>query len=103
VSVIVTIEFPGVEVDKWAEAAQPQADRFKRIAEDGRSQGAIHHLFAATDEGTIVVVDEWDNDENMQRFFANQEEIKSFMSEFFPDAGQPIVRSYRVLDTADRF
>jgi hypothetical protein len=103
VSVILTIEFPGVQVDKWSEAAQQQVERFKRIAEDGRSQGAIHHLFAATDDGTIVVVDEWDNDENWQRFFANQEEIKSFMSEYFPDAGQPIVRSYRVLDTPDRF
>jgi hypothetical protein len=48
-------------------------------------------------------VDEWDDAENWQRFFANQEEIKSFMGEFFPDAGQPIVRSYRVLDTPDRY
>jgi hypothetical protein len=103
VSIILTMEFPGVQVDKWKEAAQQQAERFKRIAEDGRSQGAIHHLCAATDDGTIVVVDEWDNNESWQRFFANQEEIKSFMSEFFPDAGQPIVRSYRVLDTPDRF
>jgi hypothetical protein len=103
VSVVVTIEFPGVQVDKWVEAAQQQVERFKRIAEDGRSQGAIHHLFAATEDGTIVVVDEWDSHENLQRFFANQEEIKGFMSEFFPDAGQPIIRSYRVLDTADRF
>jgi hypothetical protein len=86
-----------------AAAYQQQAERFKQIAEDGRSQGAIHHAFAATDDGTVVVVDEWDNVENWQRFFANQEEIKSFMSEFFPDAGQPIVRSYRVLDTPDRY
>jgi hypothetical protein len=48
-------------------------------------------------------VDEWDDAENWQRFFANQEEIKSFMSEFFPDAGQPIVRRYRVPDTPDRY
>jgi hypothetical protein len=48
-------------------------------------------------------VDEWDNAESWQRFFASQEDIKSFMSEYFPEASQLIIRSYRVLDAPDRF
>ena len=101
-SVIVTIEFPGLQADKFMEVFQRDPERMKRISEDGRSQGAIHHSVAANDDGILIVVDEWDSRENFERFFANQEEIKGVMGEF-ERSGQPIVRSYRVMDTADRF
>jgi len=80
-SVIVTIEMPGLQVDKLMESFQTDPERQKRISEDGRRQGAIHHLIAASDDGTVVVVDEWDSRENCERFLANQEEIKAAMSE----------------------
>jgi hypothetical protein len=102
VSVIVTIEFPGLQADKFMEAFQRQPERMKRISEDGRSQGAIHHLLTANDDGILIVVDEWDSRENFERFLANQEEIKNIMSEFEP-GDPPIICSYRVLDTSDRF
>jgi hypothetical protein len=102
VSVIVTIEFPGVQADKFMEVFQRDPERMKRIAEDGRGQGAIHHLLTANDDGTVMVVDEWDSRENCERFVANQEEAKAVLSEF-EQGGQPIIRSYRVLDTPDRF
>jgi heme-degrading monooxygenase HmoA len=70
VSVIVTIEFPGVKADKFMEAFQRDPERMKRIAEDGRSQGAIHHLVTANEDGTVMVVDEWDSRENCERFVA---------------------------------
>jgi hypothetical protein len=30
----------------------------KRIAEDGQSKGAIHHLFADDGDGNVLVIDE---------------------------------------------
>jgi len=102
VSVIITIEFPGVQADKFMEVFQRDSERMKRISEDGRSQVAIHHSVTANDDGVLTVVDEWDSRENFERFLANQEEIKAVMSEF-EQSSQPIVRSYRVLDTPDRF
>ena len=101
-SVIVTIEFPGLQADKFMEAFQRQPERMKRISEDGRSQGAIHHLLTANEDGILTVVDEWDSQENFERFLADQEEIKGVMSQFEP-GDPPIIRSYRVLDTSDRF
>ena len=101
-SVIVTIEFPGLQADKFMEVFQRDPERMKRVSEDGRSQGAIHHSLTSNDDGVVMVVDEWDSRENFERFLANQEEIKAVMSEF-EQSGQPIVRSYRVLDTPDRF
>ena len=101
-SVIVTIEFPGLQADKFMEAFQRDPERMKRISEDGRSQGAIHHSLTANADEILVVVDEWDSRENFDRFFATQEEIKGVMSDFEP-SGPPIIRSYRVLDTSDRF
>jgi hypothetical protein len=100
VSVIVTIEFPGLQADKFMEVFQRDPERMKRISEGGRSQGAIHHLLAANDDGILMVVDEWDSRKNFERFLANQEEIKSVMGEFEP-GDPPIIRSYRVLDTSD--
>jgi hypothetical protein len=76
VSVIVTIEFPGLHVDKFMEAFQRQPERIKRISEDGRSQGVIHLLLTANDDGILMVVDERDSRENFERFLANQAEIK---------------------------
>jgi heme-degrading monooxygenase HmoA len=91
-----------MQADKFLEMFQRNPDRMKRIADDGRSQGTIHHLVAAKDDGTVMVVDEWDSRESCERFLANQEDIKAVMGEF-ELSGQPIVRSYRVLDTPDRF
>jgi len=102
VSVIVTIEFPGLQADKFVEVFQRDPERMKRISEDGRSQGTIHHSVTANDDGVLMVVDEWDSRESFERFFANQEDIKAVMNEF-EWSGQPIIRSCRVLDTPDRF
>ena len=101
-SVIVTIEFPGLQADRFMEVFQRDPERMKRISEDGRSQGCIHHSLAADDDGVLMVVDEWGSPDNFERFFANQEDIKAVMSEF-EQGGEPIIRSYQVIDTHDRF
>ena len=99
-SVIITIEFPGLQADKYAEAFQRHPERMERISKDAQSQGAIHHRFAANDDGTVVAFDEWDSRESCERFLANQEEIKTIMGEF-EWSGQPIIRSYEVMDAAN--
>src|SRR5690242_6270090 len=101
-SVIVTIEFQGLQADKFVEVFKRDPERMKKISEDGRSQGCIHHSVTANDDGVLVVVDEWISQESFERFFADQEDIKAVMGEF-EQSGRPLVRSYRVVDTPDRF
>ena len=80
--------------------ASENADQLNRIADDGRSKGAIHHTFAAGD-GEIVVVDEWPDEASFQGFFDGQDEIPQIMQAVAQ--GEPEVSFFRVLDTPDKF
>jgi heme-degrading monooxygenase HmoA len=81
--------------------ANENADQVKRIAEDGRSKGAIHHYFAAGD-GEVVVIDEWDSEESFQGFFDSQAEIPEVM-QAAGAASEPEVTFLRKLSTPDEF
>jgi hypothetical protein len=101
-SLIVMIKFPGGKGDKLMEVVNRHADTMVAISKDGQSQGAAHHLFAEDHEGNVYVIDEWDSRESFDKFFASQQEIPKIVAEVGV-TGQPVVMSYRVLDTPDRF
>ena len=81
--------------------AQGNAELVKGIAEDARSKGAIHHLFAA-DGADVVVIDEWPDEASFQAFFESQQDIPKVM-EGAGAQGEPQVSFMRVLDTPDTF
>jgi quinol monooxygenase YgiN len=81
--------------------AQENSELLKGIAEDGRSQGAIHHVFAA-DGDELVVIDEWPDEASFQGFFEGQQDIPKVM-EGAGAQGEPDIRFLRVLDTGDAF
>jgi heme-degrading monooxygenase HmoA len=89
------------DVGKFEEYARENGEQLKRIAEEGRSQGATHHAFFAGD-GEIVVIDEWESEEKFQAFFSSQQEIPQVMQAAGAE-GEPHVEFLRPVDTADKF
>jgi hypothetical protein len=102
VSVVVIIKFPGAKIGKFKEVYDRHSETMQGIVDEGRSKGAIHHLFAEDENGDVMVVDEWGSMEDFEGFFGAQEDIKKIMSEVGP-TGPPSTLSYQVLDTPDKF
>ncbi len=78
-----------------------QRDVFVDVSQEGRRQGAVHHLFAAGD-GEIIIVDEWPSAEAFENFFHGEERVAKLLA----DAGvqaQPEIAVYEILDSPDRF
>lgn len=50
---------------------------YRKIAERGREQGALHHRFAVGD-GFVLVIDEWESAAAFQKFFGDPG-LASFM------------------------
>ena len=101
-SVIVITKYPGKAVELERLAAGEHADTLKRISEDGRAQGCLHHLFAEDSDGDVLVIDEWDSEGSFNAFFAAQDDIKK-VAEAGGVTGPPTSTAYRILDTPDRF
>ncbi len=89
------------DVGAFEQYAQEHGDQLTRISEEGRSAGAVHHLFSATDD-EIVVIDEWPDQGSFQAFFDGQTEIPEVMAAAGA-AGPPEISFSRVIDTPDRF
>jgi hypothetical protein len=98
-SVIVVLRV-AADVDAFERYASENGEQLKRIAEDGRSRGCIHHQFAAGD-GELIVVDEWTDEASFQGFFEGQTEIPDVMAA--AAKGEPQISFHRKLDTADAF
>jgi heme-degrading monooxygenase HmoA len=81
--------------------ASENAEQLNRIAEDGRSKGAIHHHFLAGD-GEVVVIDEWKSAEAFQGFFDAQEDIPQVMQAIGATGG-PEVTFFEPIDTPDAY
>jgi hypothetical protein len=73
----------------------------KAISEDAKTQGCLHHQFAAGD-GEILLADEWTTAEAFQQFFGNQTTIPEIMKAANVQA-PPEFQIYEGLDSPDRF
>jgi len=98
-SVVMMLRVKG-DPDALERYAQENGEQLKRITEDARSKGAIHHLFAGG-EDEIIAFDEWPDEASFQSFFEGQEEIPRIMQSVAQ--GEPEVSFFRILDTGDAF
>jgi len=99
-SVIVIGRFKANPADLEKVIAERAAD-FKAVSEEAKGVGAIHHRFAAGD-GEVVIVDEWNNLESFQKFFADNTTIPEFLQAAGVQ-GPPEFSFYEAMDTPDRF
>jgi len=77
--------------------------RWEAINARAKANGAIHHRFLASADGsTLAVFDEWESAEGFNTFFNSSPEIPQLMAE----AGvttQPQVTFWHPIDTPDAF
>ena len=86
-------------LEKYA-AEKPEV--LTAIADDAKKSGLIAHRFYGTDQGDIMVVDEWPDPDSFQRFFAaNAGKIQPAMAAVGVTA-EPEVTFWRELDTRDQ-
>jgi len=99
-SLIMTLRVRG-DSKKLEEQAAADPAGIRAIAKEAKKEGLIAHRFYGSEDGQIMVVDEWPDQASFQRFFdANQSRIGPLMA----NAGvtdAPEVTFWRKLDTHD--
>lgn len=99
-SVIMTLRAHG-DPKLLEQRAQGNPEGMQALIEIAKQHGVIAHRFYGSDDGQIMVVDEWPDPESFQRFFAATEaEIGPMMREVGVTA-EPEVTFWRKLDTGD--
>jgi len=99
-SVIMTLRAKG-DGKKMEQIAAENPDRLRSIADAAKPHGVIAHRFYGSDDGQVMVIDEWPDRESFQRFFQEQgERIQPLMQE----AGftsEPEITFWTKLETGD--
>lgn len=99
-SVIMTLWVHG-DPSKLEEFANRDPDGLRAIADQARSHGVIGHRFYGSDEGQIMVIDEWPDEQSFQTFFQDQQEPIGRLMQEAGVTSEPQVRFWRKLDTHD--
>ena len=70
-SVLVTMRVSG-DTEQFRGFVETDGDFMRRLGEEAKAQGAIHHRFGVGD-GFVMVVDEWESADAFQRFFQHDD------------------------------
>ena len=87
----------------FEQVAAANEDTMRAISERGRAAGARHHGFYADGNGSMVVIDEWDDPQDFQNFFQSESESIGPLMQQAGVQGEPQIEFYERLDTADAF
>jgi hypothetical protein len=99
-SVIITIRVSG-DPKRLEEYAAAHRDTMAAILERAKANGLIAHRFYGSDDGEIMVADEWPDPQSFRSFF---EENRPQIAPIFAAAGatsEPEVKFWRKLETHD--
>jgi quinol monooxygenase YgiN len=99
-SVIMTMRI-SADPAKLEEIAAQNGDRLRAIAGRAKEAGVIAHRFYGSEDGKVMVVDEWPDAQSFQSFFESEQgEIGPLMQEVGA-TGEPEVSFWRKLETGD--
>ncbi len=99
-SVIMTMKVHG-DPKKLEQVARDDADRLARIIAASKEHGVIAHRFYGSDDGQIMVIDEWPDAASFQAFYdAAGSEIGPVM-EAVGVTADPEISFWSTLDTGD--
>ncbi len=84
-------------VEEYTAANQ---DRLQEIVAISQRHGVIAHRFYGSDDGQLMVIDEWPDPQSFQAFFAEAESLVGPMMAAV-GAGEPEVTFWRKLETGD--
>ena len=99
-SVIMTLRASGdpSAVERYAQENQ---ETMQAILESAKENGVIAHRFYGSDDGQVMVVDEWPDPQSFQSFFeAESAAIGPIMQETGVQ-GEPEITFWRKLETGD--
>lgn len=101
-SVIMTLQMHGDPAGAERYAAENQ-DAMRAIVERAVERGLIAHRFYGAEDGQILVVDEWPDEQSCRQFFSEtQPQIQRIM-EAAGVAGEPHPVFWRKLETHDDY
>jgi hypothetical protein len=101
-SVIMTLSVAG-DPKKLEEHAVSDPSAMQAILDSAKGHGLIAHRFYGSEDGEIMVVDEWPDEQSCQSFF---EENSGRIGPLMQAAGatsQPQPRFWRKLETQDEY
>jgi quinol monooxygenase YgiN len=99
-SVLIVAKFQG-DTAKFVQSMKDRADEFKKISEDSKAVGGLHHRFGVGD-GFILVVDEWESIEQFQAFMANPD-LQAFIGSVGGAPVPPEVIVTEAISSPDEF
>ena len=101
-SVLMTLWVKG-DPKRLEEHAASDPDAMRTILESAKGHGLIAHRFYGSDDGQIMVVDEWPDQQSFQSFFEESgARIGAMMQAAGVDA-EPQPRFWRKLDSHDEY
>jgi quinol monooxygenase YgiN len=98
-SVIMTMRVEGDprELERFASEHE---DHIRAITDRAKEYGVIAHRFYGSDDGQIMVIDEWPDAESFQRFFeAERPQIEPIMQQVA--RSEPTITFWRKLESHD--
>jgi heme-degrading monooxygenase HmoA len=99
-AVIMTMRF-SADARKFEEAAAANGERLRAIADKAKEAGVLAHRFYGSEDGKVMVIDEWPDPESFRSFFESQQgEIGPLMQEAGVTS-EPEVTFWRKLETGD--
>jgi heme-degrading monooxygenase HmoA len=101
-SVIMTMWAMG-DPKKLEEHAGSNADTMESILEAAKGRGLIAHRFFGSDDGQIMVLDEWPDEQSFQSFFSEQQDRIQPLMQASGITSEPQVRFWRKLETHDEY
>jgi hypothetical protein len=101
-SVVMTMSLHG-DPKRLEEHAASDPDSMRAILESAKEHGLIAHRFYGSEDGEIMVVDEWPDEQSFRSFF---EENNDRIGPLMQAAGiteEPQPKIWRKLDTQDEY
>jgi heme-degrading monooxygenase HmoA len=99
-SVIMTLRVKG-DPGELERRAAGNPDAIRAISDQAKGHGLIAHRFYGTDDGQIMVVDEWPDPESFQAFFAEAAEQIEPMMRDIGVTSEPEITFWRKLESHD--
>ena len=99
-SVIMTMQLRG-DPDRLEAFAAENAESMQAIADKAKEHGLIAHRFYGSDDGQIMVADEWPDPESFQRFFTEMGPQIGPMMEAVGVTEEPRPVFWRKLETGE--
>ena len=101
-SVLMTLSVNG-DPKKLEENAASDPDAMQAILESAKAHGLIAHRFYGSQDGQIMVVDEWPDEQSFQSFFEENNERIGALMQAAGVTSEPQPKFWRTLESHDQF